>query len=57
MISRVVKRVEVVYEDGTVEAYETTQNACHITRQNYDKGAKTPEEGWTQHEIRWTEGK
>lgn len=55
MIRKEVKRVEIVYADGTVEAYDTDHDAYHVVRQNYSKGAKTPADGWQQHEIRWTD--
>lgn len=54
MIRRDVKSVTVEYEDGAVESFQM-DGMFHVVRQNYSKGAKTPEQGWQQHEIRWVD--
>lgn len=49
-----VRALTVTYADGTEETFDPIR-AFHRESTNYARGAKTPDEGWTEHEIRWSE--
>jgi hypothetical protein len=55
LITKDITSVTVTYEDGTTERFDVI--GFHRTYTNYAKGAKTPDDAWTEHEIRWSDRK
>jgi hypothetical protein len=52
--TREVRTVKVIYADGEEEEFDPIIG-FYRTSINYDKGAKSPDDGWRQHEIRWSD--
>lgn len=54
MRQRNIQAVQVTYQDGSVESFETPEG-WHRTHHNYEKGDTKPDQAHVTHEIHWVE--